>query len=381
VTARPYDGIRIVDLAGELGAYCTRLFADLGAEVIRVEPLGGATDRTIPPLLPGRGAERSGVPFAFLAANKKSVVLDVAGEGGRAVLRDLVASAQIVVYQPDAVAGDLLPVVAGVPGARVVTVISWFGLGGPYGDWRGCDLVAQALGGIAWLSGVPGEPPLRIAGEQSWFVTSLYAAVGTALALADLERCGAPHMLDVSAQECIAHSLQNAPQVYDLEGRISRRGGEGTRDATEDIFACRDGFVFLAAPLALAASWRGLVDWMAEEGSPAAARFAEADWQDRPKRTTDAMRREFKRLFEAFIAHRSKAELRDIALARKIVLAPVSTVADTAEDPQLLFRRYFQSIDDGTGGPALRLPGAPYKLSEPVWSIDRPAPPAGRIAP
>ena len=73
------------------------------------------------------------------------------------------------------------------------------------------------------------------------------------MALWDNEERGTSHVLDVSAQEAIAHSLQNAIQVYDLEGRISMRGGEGTRDATESAFACKDGYVFLAAPLSLSA--------------------------------------------------------------------------------------------------------------------------------
>jgi benzylsuccinate CoA-transferase BbsE subunit len=264
-----------------------------------------------------------------------------------------------------------------VPGERVVTVVSHFGLDGPYADYVGSDLVTQSLGGIAWLSGVPGEPPLRLPGEQAAMVTSVYAAAAAALAVWDLEMHGHGHLIDVSAQECIAHSLQNAPQVWDLERRILSRGGEGIRDATEDLFACKDGHVFLAAPLSLPMSWKAVLDWMKEEGDPGHARLAETDWVDRPLRATAPMKREFRGIFEGFIANKTRVEMRDQALRRKIVMAPVSRVGDLAEDPQLIFRNFFTDVDHPALGRSLRFPGAPYRLSEPVWHIDRAAPSVG----
>jgi len=369
VVERPYDDVRVIDLTHHLGAYATRLFADLGAEVIRVEPPAGRADRGAP-AVPGLGGD---VPFVFLNANKRSVGLDLTGAAGRGVLADLVATAQIVVLEAEERA--LLPLVLSVPGARVVTVVSHFGLDGPYADYAGSDLVTQSLGGITWMSGLPGQPPLRIAGGQAGFVTSLYTAAATALALYDVEvNGGGSHVIDVSAQECIAHSLQNALQVWDLERRISIRGGEGTRDATEQVLACADGYIFLACGLPLPMSWKALVAWFQEEGHPGGKRLAEPDWADRVKRTTRAMRDEFRAMFESFAAKRTKAELRAEALKRRIILAPVSSISDLPHDPQLIFRRYFHDLPHPAAGRGLRFPGAPYRLSEPVWRIDRPAP-------
>jgi benzylsuccinate CoA-transferase BbsE subunit len=371
---RPYDGLRVIDLTGELSAYSTRLFADLGAEVIMVEPVGGRPERhrRIAAGVDGYGD----ATFAFFNASKKSVVADWRTPDGSAVLRDLVERAQIVVLEPEA--RTILPKVLEVPGHRVVTVVSPFGLNGPYGDYVGSDLVAQSLGGIAWLSGVPGEPPLRLPGDQSSFVTSVYAATATALALWDLEMRGHGHLIDVSAQECIAHSLQNAPQVWDLERRVLSRGGEGIRDATEDLFACQDGHAFLAAPLSLPMSWRALLEWMKDEGDPGHARLSEPDWQDRALRATVAMKQEFRRVFERFIADKTREDIRNEALSRKIVMAPVSKVGDLADDPQLIFRRYFVDVVHPALGRSLKLPGAPYRMSEPVWRINRAAPRVGQ---
>jgi len=366
---RPYDGLRVIDLTHGLSAYATRLFADLGAEVIRVEPPRGRADRG-EPALPGLGGD---VRFSFLNANKKSIGVDLDGEAGRGVLADLVASAKVVVMEGEEAA--LLPLVLSVPGSRVVTMVSHFGLDGPYAGYLGSDLVTQSLGGITWMSGEPGAPPLRIAGGQATFVASLYAATATALALYDVEvNEGGPHLIDVSAQEAIAHSLQNALQVWDLERRISVRGGEGTRDATEQVLACKDGHVFLASSLGIPLSWSALVDWMVEEGYTGGERLKEADWQDRRKRTTRAMRDEFRALFEAFAADKTKAEMRAEALKRRLIMAPVSGISDLPADPQLIFRRYFSELPHPAAGRSLRMPGAPYRLSEPVWKLERPAP-------
>jgi benzylsuccinate CoA-transferase BbsE subunit len=375
---RPYAGVRIVDLTLELGAYCTRLFADLGAEVIRIEPPQGRADRHKAPALPGVDpASFGGVPYAFFNVNKKSVTIDLKTPAGRKIAEELIGASQIVVYEPAREAAIELADILAVPGTRVVTAVSYFGLTGPYSHFAGSDLIAQALGGIAWLSGEPGKPPLQLAGQQSLFVTSLYAAAATAIALWHSEATGASHLLDVSAQEAIAHSLQNANQVYDLEGRISSRGGEGVRDATENAFACKDGYVFLAAPPALSASWTALLNWMKEEQFEGVNRLHEADWQDRPTRTTAAMKAEFRTLFERFIADKTKAELSTEALRRKVVMAPVSRIADLQTDPQLVFRRFFQKVPVPGLGNDVLFPGAPYRLSEPIWRIERSAPRLG----
>lgn len=367
---RPYDGVRIIDLTRELGAYAARLFADLGAEVIRVES-PRRTDQATSPTAPARADGGWSASHAFFNANKKSVVLDAQAPAGRKILLDLVRTANIVMVEADEEGRELLPQFVALPGTRVITAFSYFGLTGPYSSYVGCDLVAQALGGITWLSGGPGQPPLRIVGDQSLFVTSLYGAAATAIAFWDAENRGTSHVLDVATQECIAHSLQNTLQVYDLEGRVFSRGGAGTRDATEQVFACKDGYVFLAATLTVPASWNGIVQWMKEAGDAGAARLQQADWKDRARRTTEPMKHEFKAIFERFIAGKTKIEIAGEALDRKIAMAPVSRVSELPEDPQLVYRRYFHKVHDHVLDRDLLFPGAPYRLSEPVWAIGR----------
>ncbi len=375
-TPQPYAGIRILDLTHDLGRYATRLFADLGAEVIRIEPPGGLADRAAArPRDPRAAPGPADCAFAFFNASKRSVVLDTTTESGRRGFARLAAGAQAVMLERGGPLADEIGWVQGLNPAAVVTIVSPWGLGGPWESAPAGDLVLQAAGGIAWMSGRPGEPPLRLPVSQSVMLTGVYAAVATALALFDAETGGRGHLIDVSAQECIAHSLQNAVQVWDYEKRVSVRGGEGTRDATEDMFACKDGLVFLSAPLVLGISWKALTGWIAERGHPAAQEFARARWQDRVWRTTAEAKAVFRTTFEGFAAGLTRDELTREALARKIVLAPVSRVRDVLADEQLAWRDYFVSLADPRLG-RLRFPGAPYRLSAPVWSV-APAPALG----
>ncbi len=365
---QPYSGTRILDLTHWLGRYATKLFADLGAEVIRVEPPSGLADRT--------DAEGADYAFAFFNTSKKSIRLDFDSESWRQDFAPLVASAAVIVLERGGPAATEIAWLRSLNPNAVITHIAPYGLGGPLEDAPANDLTLQAAGGIAWLSGRPDAPPLRLPVDQSVMIASVYAAVATAICLMDSEAGGGGHLVDVSAQEAIAHSLQNALQVYDLEGRISRRGGEGTRDATEDIFPCQDGYVFLAAPLVLGISWKALLGWMQDTGSPAVETLSAPIWSDRVWRTTQEAKDAFRAVFETFLADKTKQEATKQALQRKIVMSAVSRVSDVLQDEQLAYRNYFVSVTDPQLG-TTTLPGAPYKLSAPIWQPG-PAPSLGQ---
>lgn len=363
----PYGDITVLDMTHEYGRYVGRLFADLGATTIRVEPPGGLPDRA---RLARRSHPESAAAFAFLNASKKSVLVDFESTAGRARFADLARQAAVVLVEAGGPLYDDLSALRALTGPRaIITSISPFGREGPRAQEPASDLVLQAAGGIAWLSGRPDAPPLRLPEGQVTMITGVYAAVATAIALHDAESAGAGHDIDVSAQECIAHSLQNSIQVYDFEDRISRRGGEGTRDATEDMFACQDGHIFLSAPRSLGVSWNALVQMMRDAGHPSAHYFSDPRWDDRAWRLTSEAREQFRAHFEPFTRERSKEALTKEAIARKIVLGPVSSVADVFADPQLAYRRFFTDLV--TAGTRIRFPGAPYALSAPVWSVSQ----------
>lgn len=373
-TSRPYSGIRILDLTFWCGSYAARLFADLGAEVIRVEPPGGLPDRQA---LAAEGKTTDG-RFEFMNASKHSVVVDFDTAEGRETFAKLAQGAQMIFLERDAPLFDEAEELRRTYPSAVITCVSPYGRSGPRANDAASDLVIQASGGIAWMSGRIEEAPLSLPLGQVAMVTSVYAATVSAIALVDAEENGAGHLIDVSAQECIAHSLQNALQVWDLEQRISIRGGEGTRDATEDIFPCKDGYIFLASPLSLGTSWKSLVAWLNEIDHPASKEFSKERWSSREWRLTGEARQIFRETFSSFTRELTKSELAREAIARRIVLSPVNRIADLKGDEQLVHSAYFRTLETSDGKQA-DFPGAPYRLSQPVWQVT-PAPRLGEGA-
>lgn len=358
---QPYTGVRILDLTRQFGLYAGRLFADLGAEVMLVEPPQGLADRRA-----GPGGETG--RFAFLNASKKSVVIDEATPAGQAALERLCGRSDIVFVERGGPLFHDVKRIATLNPPAIITAISPFGMTGPMADAPASDLVVQAAGGIAWMSGRIDDAPLALPFDQATMVGSIYAATVTAIAFADAERTRKGHVIDVSVQECIAHSLQNAIQVWDLEQRVSIRGGAGTRDATEDIFPCRDGYVFLASPLALGGSWHALVAWMVEAGHPSGTALSDEKWSSREWRLTPESRAEFRKHFTAFTMQRDRETLTREAIRRRIVIGPVNRISETFEDPQLTHRGFYRplAMPDGRN---VAFPGPPYKLTPQVWAI------------
>ena len=357
---QPYAGVRILDLTRQFGLYAGRLFADLGAEVILCEPPGGLADRA--------GFEGGGTDgrFAFFNASKKSVVIDASSRAGRAAIETLVQSSHIILVERGGPFFDETAHLRTINPAAIVTAISPFGSTGPMADAPATDLVLQAAGGIAWMSGRIDDAPLSLPFDQATMIGSVYAATVSSIAFADAERTGNGHLIDVSVQECIAHSLQNAIQVWDLEQRISVRGGVGTRDATEDIFPCSDGYVFLASPLALGGSWKALVGWIRETGHPSGEALAAEKWASREWRLTGEAKAEFRALFTAFTADLNKDRLTIEAIKRRIVMGPVNRLAETFADPQLGYRGFYGAMEFADGR-SVPFPGPPYRLTPQVW--------------
>lgn len=379
---RPFDDVRILDMTYDLGRYVGRLFADLGASVTRLEPPGGLPDRRQAGSDDPATREPAVYAFEFLNAGKESRTLDLQADDGRAAFAKLAASAQVILLERGGPLYDELDWVRSLSPSVVVTSVSPFGRTGPWADAAATDLTLQAAGGLAWLSGRLDDAPLRLPGSQATMITGVYAAVATSLALYDAKATGRGHVVDVSAQECIAHSLQNSIQMWDFEKKVSMRGGEGTRDASEDMFACKDGLIFLAAPRSLGVSWNALIGWILETGHPAGEALSEARGADRVWRLTKEAKHSLRETLESFTRQYTKQELTQEALKRKIVMGPVSTVLDVLEDPQLLHREFFESvalkhlsaISATTPNATVRFPGAPYRLSEPVWSVSAAAP-------
>ena len=367
---QPYTGVTVLDFTYELGSYATRLFADLGATVIRIELEEGAADRNrIKESTNHEARLMAANEFAFRNASKSTLIFKSSNTD---IIESHLNKADFIFLERGGLFAEKIDEIRKKNSRAIITYISPYGLSGPNIELEANDLTLQAAGGITWMSGRAEVSPLRLPVDQSAMITSVYAAVASAAAFFDAEKNNNGHLIDVSAQECIAHSLQNALQVYDLEGRISSRNGEGTRDATEDIFPCKDGHMLLASPLALGPSWGSLVAWVKAAGHPAFDTLIQAHGLDPQWRKTAKAKLEFRKEFADFIIRYTKAEIMEQALKRKIVMSPINNISEVLDDKQLAYRHYFKKLEINNSGKTVTYPGAPYQFSEDIWSISSP---------
>ena len=234
-------GIRVIDLAGEAGIFATRILADLGADVIRIEPLGGDDIRALRPFLDDTPGPEASLQHQYHNANKRSVTLDLTTERGVELCRRLVASADVLVEtgRPGELAALGLGYddLCGLNSGLIYVSITPFGQQGPWRGWRTNDLVAGASGGLLNTTGATGDPPSQGGGDPSYKMASLAAATGAVFALFGREADGVGVHLDISIQEAtLMATLQTSnANIYHLDGRVPTRPGLGA------VYQCADG--------------------------------------------------------------------------------------------------------------------------------------------
>ncbi|MBU8820808.1 CoA transferase [Mycolicibacterium goodii] len=337
----PLDGVTVVDITTSLGEYAGRLLADLGARVVRIG---------IPGTTPARRV--------FMNAGKTIRHDDTDLDALLADAQILITSEGPAVLQSK----GLEPAeITGRHERLVHLAISPFGLTGPYADRPASDLTLLAAGGLLALAGDPDREPVRAWGEQTAVIAGAHAATAALIALHVLETEGYGQIVDLSVQEAVAHSIENAAQYFDLEHVVRRRAGAGPREAGTGLFRCADGWIYLVGGLGgKPLAWDAIVDWLIEGSCAGADELRAERWQTPQWRRTSHANDRFRELFEAFAARRTKAELFAAGQRRGISIAPVSTPEDLLADPQLVARDYFRVID-ADGDPTV-IPGSPYRF-------------------
>ena len=274
--------------------------ADLGAEVVRIEPPGG--DRM--PGKPRRSTPRHRAkPVPRL--HERQQALGGAGPGNRARPGHISPSrgnrftSWWKAVRPDYLAkrGITYRDIAGTARPDLVwTTVTPFGLEGPRADWLADDLIVEAMGGLLTLTGLPEREPLKLHGEQSCYIAGLHAASGTMLAHLHAVQTGVGQHVDVSVQECIAHTLESAIQVYAVEGVVRGRQ-PGRVEAGVGMSPTVDGEIFVYANARMIASSQAQHGEMAEGGKNRGAPQACDDpkWLDLTYRRTDEARRSRRR--------------------------------------------------------------------------------------
>lgn len=375
------DGLRVIELGGALTNYCGKMFAELGADVILVEPPQGSDLRRQAPFVDERVSDpEASVQYFFRNTSKRSIVVDLDHPEGLDTFVHLIAGADVLLE--DRPPGELadrgldFAALSRENPALVVTSVTPFGQTGPYAAYEHSDLTCMAFGGMLWMGGYADGPPVRAVGDQAYMAGSLFGAVATMIALTHAELTGEGQHVDVSVQEAVVMGLENAAQYYDLEDHVRMRFGGTQREAGFGVFPCLDGHVFLlASGIGGNRFWANLVAWMDEENVEGADLLASSGWGDTTFMATDEAKRVFWSVFTAFSMTRTKNELYHQSQEHRVPLGPVNKPSDIYESAQLRSRDFFVNVE--AFGRSLEIPGAPYKLSDTPWQLKGPAPRLG----
>jgi benzylsuccinate CoA-transferase BbsE subunit len=351
-------GVRVLDLADRAGALCGRLLAELGADVVLVEPPGGSPLRAIPPFWDGAPDPARSIFFWFYALGKRSLVAEATD------LEPLFSRADVVIETGPPGAG---PALAARHPHLVVASITPFGQNGPYRDWRAADTVAQAMGGMLAVNGHPDGPPLRALGLQAYHQASVFAAIGIVSALFAREATGRGQHVDVSLQAAVAASLEHVPGQFHQSGLVARRQGTLHWTRFFRVGRCRDGPVLHCT----VGDWTSLVEWMRADGM--AADLADPAWQSIDRRRDEA--EHVFAVLDAWAARYTVAELCAGAQLRRIPYAAVRPPEALLRDSQLAARGFFVPIEHPELGETLPYPGPPVRLAG--WTVPRRPPLVG----
>ena len=361
-------GLRVLDLTTTIaGPHCTRLLADLGAEVVKIEdPEGGDPMRVMGP--PFLGAHRESAYFLSINRNKKSVTLDLERPDGRAVFHDLCRVSDVVWenFRPGVMArlGCAPETLRALNPRLIVCSISAFGQAGPYRDWPAFDLALQAMGGAMSITGEEGRPPVRMGLPMGDLAGGMLGALAVAGALFRRAQTGEGTAIDLSLLDCQVSLLTYVAQYFWADGRVPARVGSGHASVVPyQALATRDGFLVVA--VFAEKFWSGFCRAIERPDLAADPRF-----DSNPKRV--AHRAELVPILEAIFPARPTAEWLARLQAEGVPTAPIHSVAQVLADPQVRLREMVVDLEHPRLGPIKTL-GTPVKpAGAPPF---RPAPP------
>jgi crotonobetainyl-CoA:carnitine CoA-transferase CaiB-like acyl-CoA transferase len=364
----PLTGLRVIELAHVMaGPVCGLMLADMGADVIKVEKVPGGDDtrRFLPPDIAGEPAA-----FMMMNRNKRGMAVDLKCAEGKAVLRRLLAEADVVIENYRKGTMERLglgyeSVQAANPGL-IWCSISGFGRSGPYAERGGFDLIAQGMSGLMSITGEgPGRAPIKVGAPVTDITSGILGAMGVLAAYIERLKTGRGQLVDTSLFEAgIVHTYWQSAIALATGISPGALGSAHPLNAPYQAFPTADGWITLGA--ANQANWERLTEALSAPELASDPRFADSEG-----RLTN-----LPALVEALNPHflrRSSADWLALLEAAGVPAGPVLSVGEMHQDPQAQARDMVPEVDHPVAGPVKTL-GLPVKFSETPGAVVRPAP-------
>jgi CoA:oxalate CoA-transferase len=379
MTEAALAGLKVLDLSHYIaGPYCTKLLADYGADVIKIErPGGGDPARLYGPFPHDEPHPEKSALFLHLNTNKRSITLNLKASTGKDVFTQLVRQVDVLVenFSPRVMPslGLAYDTLEKLNPRLVMTSISNFGQSGPYRDYKAQDILIYAMGGPMQQTGVADRAPIKMAGNLMQYQGGTMAAAATLVGVHGAQLQGIGQHIDVSLFETHAGTVDRRSTLlmaYAYAGEESRRQGSGPHGIPpRGIYPCVDGYVCIH---------------VTNEWWPRLAQMLERpDLLTDPKFATPTARMRvehqaaFDAIFYPWLLERTKQQIMERAQAARVLATAVNTPEDVLNDAHFRARQFFVEVKHADAG-CVTQPGPPFRMAETPWCIRRCAPRLGQ---
>jgi len=373
------EGCRVLDISGAWGLYCGKILAELGADVVKIEPPGGDPARNMGPFYKDIPDPEKSLFWFFHNVGKRGITLNMECADGQDIFRRLAKTADFVIES--CTPGYLERLGLGYAALEkinprlVMTSITPFGQQGPYARLVASDLVVTALGGFMFICGDPDRPPVRCSAPQTFVLGGAHGAMGSMAAHYHRELTGEGQQVDVSVLQAVIFNLERTTEAYDLMKVNMPRLGTKTWRARaaqygplvmQVIFPCKDGYLRAAlwgAQGGLIKSCTELTKWAEKDGL--AGKLKDYDWSKYDGSTIpQSERNAIDETFNAFFAAKTKQELMEAAVAKGLVIGPLNNVQDLWESPHFRERKFWVELEHPELNDVITYPGVGVRMSE-----------------
>ncbi len=373
---QPFEGIKILDLSNHIsGSFCTKLFADYGADVIKIEKPGtGSLTRYMSPFVGDMPDINKSVYFLYLNTNKRGITLNLKTETGKEIFSRLVQDADILVesFAPRVSnrLGLSFDVIEKLNPRLVMASISNFGQTGPYRDFKASDLVEYAMGGAMYSTGLPDREPLAKGPNSLLFETGTQAGYAILGAYMSARQDGVGDYIDISIMEAQLAGCERRTAnllTYQYTGDITRRvsPADGIVSTAPSILPCKDGYVTLTIGPKNFSKFLSLIGRPDLVNDPA--------WDANNMEMSD----EVMKVYYDCFSRKTKMEWAEMFQKEGLICTPLSTPEDVCTDEHWEQRDFFVAVDHPSTG-TIKYPRGPIRTNPEWWKIRIPAPLLGQ---